>query len=279
MPMTPHSAVRSTGPSFGAVQSLAGATLRTTRGARLTPEAERELALRYQSGDVSARAPLVAGCLDCVVTIALEYRRWGAAVEDLVQEGNIGLLKAVEHFDADRGVRLATYARFWIRAEIREYVARHYRIVRLGASKGERRALRLYRKTREQRPDVLAAMSGLSPERVTAMLPMLMAGEISLSPQPDDDRQSLLERIGDGAESAEDALSSADERRRLKDAVASAVSELSEREQDIVRRRLLADDPMTLERLGAAWGVSKERVRQLEEAAKARMRVRLQRAI
>lgn len=251
----------------------------TPRTTRLTAEAERELALRHQKGDPDARDPLVAGCLDCVVTIALEYRRWGAPIEDLVQEGNIGLLKAVEHFDPDRGVRLATYARFWIRAEIREYVARHYRIVRLGASKGERRALRLYRKTREQRPDVLAAMSGLSTERVTEMLPILIAGEVSLSPQPDDDRQSLLDRLGDGSETAEDALLGADERRRIQVAVASAVAELSEREQDIVRRRLLADDPMTLERLGAAWGVSKERVRQLEETAKARMRVRLQRAV
>jgi RNA polymerase sigma-32 factor len=249
------------------------------RSTRLTPEAERELALRYQRGDQGARAPLVAGCLDFVVSVALEYRRWGAPIEDLVQEGNIGLLKAVEHFDPSRGVRLATYARFWIRAEIREFVARQYRMVRLGSSKGERRALRLYRKTREQRPDVLAAMSGLSTERVTAMLPMLIAGDLSLSPQPDEDRQSLLDRIGDGAVSAEDALADADEARRLRDAVSSAVAELSVREQDIIRRRLLTDDPITLERLGASWGVSKERVRQIEEAAKARMRVRLQHAV
>jgi RNA polymerase sigma-32 factor len=249
------------------------------RGVRLTPERERELAVRYQQGEEEARGPLIAGCLEYVVSIALEYRRWGAPLEDLVQEGNIGLLKAVEHFDPDRGVRLATYARYWIRAEIREYVARHYRIVRLGASKGERRALRLYRKTREQRPDVLAAMSGLSTERVTALMPMLVAGEISLSPHPDDDRQNLLERLSDGAHSAEEALCDADEQRRVRDAVAKAVAELPARQQDIVRRRLLSDDPVTLERLGAAWGVSKERVRQLEEAAKARMRMRLKRAI
>jgi RNA polymerase sigma-32 factor len=249
------------------------------RGLRLTPEEERDLALRYQRGDQSARGPLVAGCLEFVLGIALEYRRWGAPIEDLVQEGNIGLLKAVDHFDPARGVRLATYARYWIRAEIREYVARQYRIVRLGSSKGERRALRMYRKTREQRPDVLAAMSGLSTERVTALLPMLVAGEMSLSPQPDDERHGLLERIADGAISAEQALSEADERMRLRDAVADALAELSVREQDIVRRRLLADDPTTLERLGEAWGVSKERVRQIEEAAKARMRVRLQRAV
>jgi RNA polymerase sigma-32 factor len=246
------------------------------RGARLTPQAERDLATRYQAGDHAARGPLVAGCLEYVVSIALEYRRWGSPVEDLVQEGNIGLLKAVEHFDPERGVRLATYARYWIRAEIREFVARQYRMVRLGASKGERRALRLYRRTQEYRPEVLAAMSGLSTERVTEMLPMLVAGDVSLSPQADDDRHGLLERIGDGAASAEDALCEADERRRLRDAVAKAVAELSEREQDIVRRRLLADDPTTLDRLGASWGVSKERVRQIEEGAKARMRARLQ---
>ncbi len=249
------------------------------RGVRLTAEGERELAVAYQRGDRRAREPLVAGCLDCVFSVALEYRRWGVPMEDLVQEGNIGLLKAVEHFDVGRGVRLATYARFWVRAEIREYVARQYRLVRLGSSKGERRALRLYRKTHEQRPDVLAAMSGTSTERVTAMLPLLVAGEVSLSQNPDEDRQSLVERLGDGAESAEDALSRADERRRLSSAVATALAELSEREQDIVRRRLLSDDPTTLERLGATWGVSKERVRQLEEAAKARMRARLQHAV
>ncbi len=199
-------------------------------------------------------------------------------MEDLLQEGNIGLLKAVEHFDVDRGVRLATYARYWIRAEIREYVARQYRLVRLGSSKAERRVLRLYRKTREQRPDVLAAMSGISTERVAAMLPMLVAGEVSLTQKPDEDRQSLIERLDDGAESAEDALSRADERRRLSSAVARAIAELSEREQDIVRRRLLSDDPSTLERLSATWGVSKERVRQLEEAAKEKMRARLRHA-
>jgi RNA polymerase sigma-32 factor len=249
------------------------------RGARLTPQAERELATRYRAGDRDARRPLVAGCLEYVVSIALEYRRWGSPVEDLIQEGNIGLLKAVEHFDPDRGVRLATYAKFWIRAEIREFVARHYRIVRLGASKGERRVLRLYRKTHEHRPDVLAAMTGLSIERVMAILSVLVAGELSLSQQTDDHQHVLHERIGGCAISAEEALCDADERRRLGDAVAKAVAELSEREQDIVRRRLLADKPMTLEDLGASWGVSKERVRQIEAAAKARIRVSLQGAV
>src|SRR5689334_13402704 len=102
--------------------------------ATLTPEAERELAIRFKAGDRLAGHKLVEACLPFVMTIALEYRRWGLPLEDVVQEGNIGLLKAAERFDPDRGCRLATYAAYWIRAEIREYVARGYRIVRLGSS-------------------------------------------------------------------------------------------------------------------------------------------------
>jgi RNA polymerase sigma-32 factor len=243
---------------------------------RLTPEVERDLAERYRSGDRQASRRLIEGCLDCVMAIAFEYRRWGAPIEDLVQEGNIGLLKAVERFDPERGVRLATYAGYWIRAEIREYVARYYRIVQLGSSKGERRALRLYRKTREQRPEVLAALSGLSAERVTALLPLLTSGDVSLTALPGDDRPDILERIADGKGSPEQALCEADERDQVRHAVADALSALSPREQDIVKKRLLADDPATLERLGVAWGVSRERVRQIEQSTKARMRVRLE---
>jgi RNA polymerase sigma-32 factor len=246
------------------------------RRARLSPEVERDLAERYRSGDRQASRRLIEGCLDCVMAIAYEYRRWGAPIEDLVQEGNIGLLKAVERFDPGRGVRLATYAGYWIRAEIREYVARHYRIVQLGSSKGERRALRLYRKTREQRPEVLAAMSGLSAERVTALLPLLLSGDVSLTAQPGDDRPDILERLADGKGTPEQALCDADERQHVSHAVADAISALTPREQDIVRQRLLADEPATLERLGVAWGVSRERVRQIEQSTKARMRVRLE---
>lgn len=241
--------------------------------ATLTPEAERELAIRFKAGDRLAGHKLVEACLPFVMTIALEYRRWGLPLEDVVQEGNIGLLKAAERFDPDRGCRLATYAAYWIRAEIREYVARHYRIVRLGSSKGERRALRLFRQTQEQRPEVLAALSGLSTERVTELLPLFVQGDARLSPS--NDGTSPLERLADRNLSAEDALRDAEEGELLRGAVQRAVSGLSEREQDIVRRRLLAEDPATLEQLGVAWGVSKERVRQIEVRAKTLMRAQL----
>ena len=125
------------------------------RRPRLTPE-RRSASSRWRTsaGDRRAGSRLIEGCLDTVIVIALEYRRWGAPLEDLVQEGNLGLLKAVEHFDPERGARLSTYAGFWIRSEIREYVARHCRIVRLGSSRSEHRALRLYP------PDPRAAAGG-----------------------------------------------------------------------------------------------------------------------
>src|SRR3954466_4643725 len=152
----------------------------------LSAEVEHELADRCKQGDRDAGRRLIEACLPFVMTIALEYRRWGLPMEDIVQEGNVGLLKAADRFDPDRGCRLATYAAYWIRAEIREFVARGYRIVRLGSSKSERRALRIYRKTQERDPAALAEMSGLSRERVTELLPLLMARDVSLERTPDD---------------------------------------------------------------------------------------------
>src|SRR5262249_35195585 len=160
-----------------------------------------------------------------VLTIALEYRRWGTPLEDLVQEGNVGLLKAAARFDPDRGTRLASYAAFWIRAEIREHVARGYRIVGLGGSKAERRALRLYRKTREQDPRELARMSGLSEERARDLLPVLMATDMSLDDAPFEGG-APIDRLADSARSPEEEVSLADERERLERAIERVIGEL-----------------------------------------------------
>jgi RNA polymerase sigma-32 factor len=246
-----------------------------SRRARLTPEQERDLAVRCKEGDRDAGRRLIEGCLSHVIAIALEYRLCGIGVEDLVQQGNLGLLKAVERFDPTRGTRLAAYAAYWIRAEIREYVERHYRIVRLGSSKEERRAMWLYRRTREDRPEELAAMTGLSTERATELIPLLRSLDVSLTP-PADGGPSVADVLTDGAGSAEDALGDAEVRDLLRAAVAGLLPELSARDVDIVQRRLLADDPATLEQIGDTWGVSKERVRQIEEKVKSRMRSRLE---
>jgi len=242
----------------------------------LTPEVERDLAVRWKAGDRDAGRRLIEACLPFVMTVALEYRRWGLPLEDIVQEGNIGLLKAADRFDPDRGCRLATYAAYWIRAEIREYVARGYRIVRLGSSKSERRALRIYRKTHERDPEALAELSGLTEERATELLPLLMARDVSLERTPADDGKAPAERLADGGRNPEEEACLADEREQLQAALKTVVDELSPRERRIMRQRWLTDEPQTLEQLGEAFGVSKERVRQLEERAKKRMRARLE---
>ncbi len=241
----------------------------------LTPEQERDLATRWRSGEKLAGQRMIEACLPFVMTIALEYRRWGLPLEDIVQEGNIGLLKAADRFDPDRGCRLATYAAYWIRAEIREYVARGYRIVRLGSSKSERRALRAYRRTREKNPAVLAQLSGLTTERATELLPLLMARDVSLEGAPEDGF-APLDRIASPDSSPEDETADRHERARMSEALKLVVSELSPREQRIVHERWLTESPVTLEELGVSFGVSKERVRQIEERAKKRMRARLE---
>lgn len=242
--------------------------------APLTPEQEIDLSARWRMGDRIAGQEIVEKCIPFVMTIALEYRRWGAPIDDLVQEGNIGLLKAAERFDPTRGCRLVTYAAYWIRAQIREYVAQCYRIVRLGSSKGERRMLRIYRRTNERDPDVLAAQTGLSRERVLSLLPVLGAHDVSLD-KKNLDGDAPIDRLASTTPSPEDEASTKEESIQVKEAVRQAIAELPARERKIAEMRWLVETPVTLEQLGVDFGVSKERVRQLEERAKERVRVRL----
>jgi RNA polymerase sigma-32 factor len=252
-------------------------TYRTELGRRkaLSAEVERDLVTRWRAGDQAAGQRLIEACLPFVMTIALEYRRWGIPAEDIIQEGNIGLLKAAERFDPDRGCRLVTYAAYWIRAEIRDYVVRAYRIVRLGASKNERRALRLYRKTRERDPAALAEASGLSVERAEMLIPLLSARDVHLDAK-EAGGVAPLDRIAADEPTPEEEALRGEARERLNRALASAVLELPPRERAIMESRWLTETPVTLEEIGKQFGISKERVRQIEERAKRRMRERIE---
>lgn len=240
----------------------------------LDPERERELALRYREGDVRAFHRLVESNIGFVATIAREYRRWGIPLEDLVQQGTIGLMKAIERFDPERGHRLVTYAGYWIRAEIREYVVRGYRIVRMGTTKREKRALRHYRTKREDDPERLAEASGLSREEVERLLPLLSGREASLD-APNAMGMLLGDRIAGSEPSPEERLVRDDWQMRTRAAIDEVLSELVPRERLIARSRWFLDDPVTLEQLGRELGISKERVRQLEARMLARLRDRL----
>jgi RNA polymerase sigma-32 factor len=241
----------------------------------LDRETERELTRRWRAGDKRAGDKLVTACLPFVISIALEYRRWGVPLEDIVQQGNIGLLRAAAKFDLDKECRLATYAAYWIRAEIRDFVVRAYRVVRLGTTKAERRALRAYRKTRESDPAVLAVVSGMTRERAEQLMPLLAGREASLDARGDE-HGPMLDRLAGPAPTPEDEASAEQRRGRTRAAVGEALRDLTDRERMIVRERLMSDEPRTLQELGAKLGVSKERVRQIEERARGKLRAKLE---
>jgi RNA polymerase sigma-32 factor len=243
--------------------------------APLSREAERELARRWRAGDAQAGEKIVTACLPFVISIALDYRRWGLPLEDVAQQGALGLLRAASKFDPSRECRLATYASYWIRAEIRDYVVRGYRVVRLGTTKAERRALRAYRKTRESDPAALAAVSGMTADRAEMLLPLLASHEASLDARIGD-HGAMIERLAGTAPTPEDEASAGELRGRASSAVDEALTCLSERELLIVRERLMSDEPRTLQELGDRLGVSKERVRQIEERARGKLRARLE---
>ena len=240
----------------------------------LAPEVEMELARRYRDGDNDAGRQIVEASLPFVIRIAREYRRWGVPLEDLVQQGNLGLLKAAAKFDPDKGCRLITYAAYWIRAEIREYVVRGYRIVRLGTTRTERRAMRAYRRREVESAEQLAEESGMPRARAEKLWPLLRQGDVSLDAQYED-RQSAMERLGLDVETPEEAFGREEAIAGVRAALKGALGELTDRERRIVSARMLAEDPCTLEKLGNEMGVSKERVRQLEARAKKKLQVSL----
>lgn len=240
----------------------------------LDPETERQLAADWRAGDPDAGRRLVEASLPFVIRIAREYRRWGVPLEDLVQQGNLGLLKAADKYDPAKECRLVTYAAYWIRAEIRDYVVHSYRIVRLGTTRTERRAMRTFRRQGAESAEDLAERSGMPVARAEKLWPLLAGGDMSLDARYDD-RGPAVDRLRDRQVDPEGLLLRESTIRAVREALGGALEELSARERRIVQARLLADEPCTLEHLGREMGVSKERVRQLEERARRKLRASL----
>lgn len=253
--------------------------------ALLTPDEEHRLAVRWHAQhDREAAAHLVTANLRFVVKIAFEYRPYGMRLLDLIQEGNLGLMVAVERFDPERGVRLTTYAVWWIRAYIQEHIRRQWSLVRFGTTRAEQRCFyrlrrerqRLERGGRSADPGRLAAALGVRPEDLSAIEARITRRDVSLDdPAYVDTDETRGDRIADERPSPETTVAEHELAERARDQIREAMSELDPRERYIIQRRFLSRQPTTLKELGESFGISRERVRQLEARAKAKMKLRL----
>ena len=241
----------------------------------LDADSERELARSWADGNQSAGARLIESSLPFVISIAREYRRWGVPLEDLIQQGNLGLLKAASKFDPEKNCRLITYAAYWIRAEIRDYVVRSYRIVRLGTTRTERRAMRAFRRKTFESAQTLAEESGMPLSRAKQLWPLLARGDVSLDATVTD-APTAMERMSYTQPTPEESVARSQSVDHVRAAMQSAMESLTAREQRIVEARILSDEPCTLQALGREMGVSKERIRQLEVRARQKLRERLE---
>lgn len=256
------------------------------------PSRERELELieRWQlHGDRAARDALLAASLHPTVAIAVEYRRYGVPIEELVAEGNLGVVLALSKFDRTRGLRFMSYASFWVRARMLAHVLSSFSLV--GGQSGAFRSKAFFKLRREraristligegEAADLMLARAcGVTVDKVKTLVRQLEARDVSLDAGGfDDSRASLHERLTSSDPTSEEIVSRAQERQRLELAVGRALDRLGERERFIVRRRLLADDEdeLSLVEMGKRLGVSRERVRQLEVRAKRQLRACLE---
>jgi len=267
----------------GPLGSLDAYLERVSRIPVLSREDERELAERFRGqGDLQAARELVLSHLRFVVHIARGYSGYGLPMGDLIQEGNVGLMKAVKRFNPGLNVRLVSFAVHWIRAEIHEYVLRNWRLVKIATTKAQRKLFFNLRRLKKNlswlsAEETLAVAHdlGVSPGEVTEMEKRLAARDLSFDPAPEADDEELYSPAAylpapdaDPAEQVEDAESADDSSERLR----GALGRLDSRSRDIVQRRWMSETKATLHELADKYGVSAERIRQIESSALGKLR-------
>ncbi len=248
----------------------------------LTAETEYMLAKRYQEhGDPEAAAQLVTSHLRLVAKIAMGYRGYGLPVSELISEGNIGLMQGVKKFDPDRGFRLATYAMWWIKASIQEFILRSWSLVKMGTTASQKKLffnLRRMKKNLEAFEDSdlhpddvkkIATDLGVPEADVVSMnRRMMMGGDASLNvPMREDGEGSWQDWLADDRPLQDETVADAEEAQMRHSLLVEAMDSLNERERHILTDRRLIDEPRTLEELSQIYNVSRERVRQIEVRA------------
>jgi RNA polymerase sigma-32 factor len=243
----------------------------------LSAEHEFELATRLRAnGDIQAARELVLAHLRFVVHIARGYAGYGLQLGDLIQEGNVGLMKAVKRFDPDVGVRLVSFAVHWIRAEIHEYVLKNWRLVKVATTKAQRKLFFNLRKAKKHlgwlnkaETEAVAKDLGVTEREVTEMEQRLSGYDVSFDPAPasEDDEYTPQAYLRSANSDPADAVEQADWENTAHDQLGEALDQLDGRSRDIVARRWLSDSKATLHELAAEYEVSAERIRQIESAA------------
>jgi len=247
----------------------------------LEPQEEFMLAKRWRErGDRDAASRLVTSHLRLVAKIAMGYRGYGLPIGEVISEGNVGLMQAVKRFDPDKGFRLATYAMWWIRAAIQEYILRSWSLVKMGTTANQKKLFFNLRKAKSQisaldegdlHPDQVHAIAtrlGVSEDDVVSMNRRL-SGDASLNAPVRDEADSSewQDWLVDESASQESLLAEGEELDNRRAALRRALGVLNDRERRIFEARRLSDDPITLEQLSTEFGVSRERVRQIEVRA------------
>ena len=273
-------------PVPSAVGSLDQYIQRVNRIPLLTEKEESDLARSLRDeGDVEAARKLVLSHLRVVVAIARGYLGYGLPHSDLIQEGNVGLMKAVKRFDPDRGVRLVSFAIHWIKAEIHEYIVKNWRLVKIATTKAQRKLffnLRSMRRSSStlQGDEVLAMAEhlGVKPEEVREMETRLSGGDVALEAGPDDDEERFapIAYLADPHAEPSEVIAQRQYAHLQDEGLHTALAKLDDRSRTIVQRRWLADgEAATLHELAAEYGVSAERIRQIEAKAMQKMRSQL----
>ena len=251
----------------------------------LSREEEYELAMKYKNdGDLDAARKLVTSNLKFVVKVANEYKNYGLNTMDIIQEGNVGLMHAVKGFDPTKGYRVISYAVWWIRAYIQNYIIKSWSLVKVGTTQAQRKLFYKLRSTKNQMEigegnlssedyKELANKLNVTYEAVIEMDQRMGSKDLSLDAEiKSDTNLSHMDFLADDEENQEELITKVEEEKRVKSGMVDALKTLKDRERYIVENRILADKPLTLEELGTKYKISRERVRQIENAALKKMK-------
>ena len=256
----------------------------------LSREEETELAIRVREhGDPEAAYRLITSNLRLVVKIAIEFQRaWMQNLLDLIQEGNIGLMQAVQKFDPYRGVKFSYYASFWIKAYILKFIMDNFRLVKIGTTQAQRKLFFRLKKEKQRlvsegfdpKPKLLSEKLGVSEQEVTDMDQRLDRWEVSLdAPIKEGSDNERIEFVATQAPSAETQVAKKEIEAIVREKIDSFKKDLSEREVYILENRIFSDTPATLQEIGEDYGITRERVRQIENSMIKKMRTHFQREI